>query len=177
MQFWKVFAPPGDYTMEIGLSGGVQFLETAYGGTNPNGVYRLHGAFRPAPGSIPLQLMASMDYTRYAQEAGKLSVVSQTIGLGLGGGLVQWIGPVKLDLNAEVGPLLRMGSISDGQESFSNFALAPAATGTGGMAFSLFGHVALSARAQIRATAPSHIHYSFLYGLEWMIDAKPVTVY
>lgn len=175
--FWKLFAPPGNYSMEVGLSGGMQFLETSYGDTNPNGIYRLHGAFRPAPSPFTVQLLTSVDYTRYAQKAGKLSITSQTVGLGVGGGLVGWVGPVKLDLNAEVGPLLRLGSTSDGDNDFSAFALSPAATATGGMAISLFGHVALSARAQARATPPGRVHYSFLYGLEWMIDAKPVTVY
>lgn len=175
--FWKLFAPPGNYSMEVGLAGGMQFFETAYGDTNPNGIYRLHGAYRPAPGSIPVQLLASLDYTGYSQDAGKLSISNHTIGLGVGGGLAGWVGPIKLDLNVEVGPLLRMGSSSDDESSYTSFALSPAATATGGMAIPLFGHVALSARAHARATPPGRVHYSFIYGLEWFIDAKPVTIY
>lgn len=180
--FWNVFAPPGDYTMELGLSGGLNFLETAYGGSNPNIMGRLQGAYRIDP-ALPIQVFGALDYSGYSQDAGPLAIDSRFLTLAAGGGLVYWISALKLDLGAELGALMRLSSLTDGKGTDeTNFAIQPVASVVGGLSFGLFGHVSLSLKGIARARTDrdfsfAAIDYSVLYGLEWYIDAKPKKIY
>lgn len=180
--FWNVFAPPGPYTMEIGLSGGLNFLETAYGGSNPNITGRLHGAYRIDP-ALPIQLFGAIDYSGYSQDAGPLTYDSRFLMFAAGGGLLTWISAVRLDLGAELGALLRQSSQSDGKGTdITQYTMQPAASLVGGMGFSLFGHVSLSLKgiARVRTDRDfsfAALDYMVLYGLEYYIDAKPEKLY
>lgn len=175
--FWSVFAPPGNYHFEVGLAGGVDYLETAYGDSNPNILLNAHVAFRPKP-RIPLQGLISLDYSSYEQSAGPLNYTSRYLGIFGGVGAVKWIGGLRLNGGLGVGGLLRIASQTDGRDTdLTTFAFSPAATAQVGMGISLFGHVALSLQAQARFNTPRRLSYTILYGLDWMIDAKPVSVY
>lgn len=180
--FWNVFTPPGDYTMELGLSGGLNFLETAYGGSNPNIMGRLQGAYRLDP-AMPIQVFGALDYSGYSQDAGPLAIDSRFLTLAAGGGLVYWISALKLDLGAELGALMRLSSLTDGKGTDeTNFAMQPVASVVGGLSFGLFGHVSLSLKGIARARTDrdfsfAALDYSVLYGLEWYIDAKPKKFY
>lgn len=180
--FWNVFSPPGDYTMELGLSGGLNFLETAYGGSNPNIMGRLQGAYRFNP-DLPIQVFGALDYSGYSQDAGPLDISSRFLTLAAGGGLVYWISALKLDLGAELGALMRLSSLSDGKGTDeTNFAMQPVASVVGGLSFGLAGHVSLSLKGIARARTDRDFSfgafdYSVLYGLEWYIDAKPKKIY
>ena len=175
--FWSVFAPPGDYHFEVGVAGGVDYLETAYGGSNPNVLFNAHVAFRPKP-RIPLQGILSLDYSSYEQSAGPLNYTSRYLGMFAGAGVVKWIGGLRLNGGVGVGGLMRIASQTDGDQIDETvFAFSPAATASAGMAISLFGHVALSLQGQVRVNTPYRLNYTVLYGIDWMIDAKPVKVY
>ena len=177
--FWRVFPPPGDYTMEVGLSAGANYMETAYGGTNPNVIFRGQFAMRPMPGELPLFAYGVLDYTDYQQSAGDLFYNSRSSLLGVGGGLLHWIGPLRLDLAAEVGGLMRITTQgSDDFDPITRFHAQPAAGLIAGGGLGLLGHVAFSMRAGVRAHGwPARVDYMVLYGIEWMIDAKPYDYY
>ena len=91
--FWNIFPPPGAYKYELGVSGAASFLETAYGGINPNVLYRVHFGVRPRPRRVPIFGYGVFDYTSYGQEAGDLFYTSRYATLGVGGGLLKYIGP------------------------------------------------------------------------------------
>ena len=179
--FWDVFKPPGDYTLAVNLSAGSSFWETAYSGTNPNLIIRGQVDYRPDP-SLPVHLFGVLDHSNYRQEAGPLTYNARNLFLGGGAGAHVWIGPLRLDAGAEIGALNRISTQTDGKNDFSSFAVSPAIGAIGGGALSILGHVALTARAEIRAYPGGRFDglrtdYAFLYGLEWIIDPKPVQVY
>ena len=178
--FWRIFPPPGRYTKEVGLSVGANFLETSYGGRNPNVLYRGHFGIRPMPNQLPLIVYGMADYSNYEQTAGPLAYNSRFFTLGGGAGFNYWIGPLRLDLTGEAGLLTRVSSQTDGvSEPIRNFNVQPVLGAVTGGALAIGGHVALSLRAAARVYdfGPSRVDLSVLYGLEWMIDAKPFRYY
>ena len=178
--FWRLFPPPGPYTREVGLSLGSTFLETAFGGRNPNIIGRGHFAFRPIPERFPLVVYGAADYSNYKQTAGPLEYTSRFISTVAGAGVNYWYGPLRLDLMGEAGILTRIASQTDGQiDPITNFNVQPVIGAVAGGAFGLGGRVALSLRTTVRAYdfGPSRVDVSVLYGVEWMIDAKPRRVY
>ena len=178
--FWRIFPPPGRYTKEVGISVGANFLETAYGGRNPNVIYRGHFGIRPMPNKLPLMVYGMADYSDYEQTAGPLVYTSRFFTLGAGAGFNYWIGPLRLDLMGEAGLLTRIASQTDGaSDPITNFNVQPVIGAVTGGALALGGHVALSLRAAARMYdfGPSRVDLFVLYGLEWMIDAKPFRYY
>lgn len=178
--FWRIFPPPGRYTKEIGLSVGANFLETAYGGRNPNVIYRGHFTFRPRPNQFPLVVYGMADYSDYEQTAGPLEYTSRFFTLGAGAGVNYWVGPLRFDLTGEAGLLTRISTQTDGQiDPITKMNVQPVIGAVTGGALAIGGHVALSLRAAARMYdfGPSRIDLSVLYGLEWMIDAKPFRYY
>lgn len=180
VMFWRIFPPPGRYTKEVGLSVGANFLETAYGGRNPNVIYRGHFGIRPMPNQLPLMVYGMADYSDYEQTAGPLAYTSRFFTLGAGAGFNYWLGPLRLDLLGEAGLLTRIATQTDGfSEPITHFNVQPVIGAVTGGALAIGGHVALSLRAAARMYdfGPSRVDLSVLYGLEWMIDAKPFRYY
>ena len=176
--FWNIFPPPGNYTMEVGAAVGASFLETAYGGTNPNIMFRGHFGYRPNPRQNSLVAYGALDYMNYKQEAGELSYTSHYTGLMAGGGLLHYYGPLRLDATAEAGALVRVASQSDGTNTYRAFHLQPAVGAIVGGGLSLGGRVTLSLKAGARVYGyPVRTDFSVLYGLEWLIDARPIDMY
>lgn len=181
--FWTAFPPPGDYNIEIGLAGGTNFLETAYGESNPNLLLRGHVGFRPLPGQVPVWIFGAVDYNSYEQSAGPLVYTNNNIFMGLGGGALGYIGSLRLDAALEGGALIRNASQTDGKNEFSNTDALPAIGFIGGVGFSILGYVTLSLRAGSRYYLPNGIgndgrlDVSVLGGLEILIGGTPVDYY
>lgn len=178
--FWNIFPPPGAYTMEVGLSVGANYLETAFGGINPNVIFRGQFSLRPMPRRAPLFVYGLVDYTDYKQIAGELEYISRYATLGAGGGLLGWVGPLRLDLGAEVGALVRASTQTDGQsDPITRYNVQPSLGLIAGGGLAILGHVSLSLRGAVRTYSgiPARVDYSVLYGLEWIIDARPVDYY
>ncbi len=178
--FWTILPPPGDYSMEVGLSAGASYLETAFGGINPNVIFRGHFAMRPKPRELPfLFWYGALDHTSYEQTAGDLRYTSRYTGLSGGGGVLAWVGPLKFDLAAEAGMFVRNSTQTDGEiEPITQTHVQPYAGFIGGGALAFGGRVSLSLKAAGRFYGnPVRSDWMVLYGVEWLIDADPVDRY
>lgn len=178
--FWRIFPPPGAYTTEVGVSVGANFLETAYGGRNPNVIYRGHFGVRPVPRKLPIIVYGMFDYSDYQQSAGPLEYNSRFFTLGAGAGVNYWIGPLRLDLMGEAGLLTRVASQTDGEiDPITNVNVQPVVGLVAGGALAIKGKVALSLRAAGRMYdfGPSRMDLSVLYGVEIMFGGRPVKYY
>ncbi len=182
--FWTFFAPPGDYTTSVALAGGANFMETAFGARDPNVIGRAQFNYRFDP-QLPLQLFGGLDYSQYASSAGPLEYTTRFITPFIGGGLVYWLAGLRLDLGLELGAAVRTSSQTDGLGyERSDYAMSPTAGLIGGVGFSIFGHVSLNLQGAMRYRpagqeylSAGRLDYTILYGLEWIIDAKPVKLY
>jgi hypothetical protein len=173
--FWRVMPPPGPYTLDLGVSAGANFLETAYGGLNPNFIFRGQLNYRPNPRRSPLVLHGAIDYSDHKQTAGLLSYTSRYISVVGGGGGALWYGPLRVDLGAEVGALVRSQTQTDGNiEPISTLAVQPVGGLIAGGCLAFAGRVCLSLRGAVRTYGiPNRVDYSVLYGINVLLDARP----
>lgn len=182
--YWNVFTPPGSYSLEVGVAGGTNYLQTAYGGLNPNILLRGHLAFRPDRNS-PLAVFVAADTNTYTQTAGPLSYTSNFLMLGAGAGLKYWYYAMRVDLLAEVGVLGRRAAQTDGRgQEFDALSASFAGSLWANTAFSIGGHVAasfqLGARIHsLQSLSPQdgRLDFMALVGIEYMLDAKPYDPY
>ncbi len=182
--YWNIFTPPGSYSIEIGLAGGTNYLQTAYGGQNPNILLRGHAAYRPDR-NAPLAFFLAADTNTYEQTAGPLSYSSTYVMLGGGAGLKYWYYGMRLDLLAELGVLGRRGSQTDGRgEQVDAFTASFAGSLWANTAFSLGGHVSTSFQLGARFHSlqsfnpqDGRVDLMALLGFEYMLDAKPYDPY
>lgn len=181
--FWTAFPPPGDYFLEIGLSGGTNYLETSYGRSNPNIMGRLHVGLRPMPGQAPVWLYGAVDYNSYEQSAGPLVYENSNTFFGAGGGALGYVGSLRLEASVEGGALIRSASQTDGKQTFSDVSALPAIGFVGGVGFSILGYVTLTLRGGSRYYMPNgfgsdgRLDLSVLGGLEVLIGGTPVDYY
>lgn len=182
--YWDIFKPPGQYTLEFGLAAGTNFLNTAYGGINPNVFLRAHGAYKIDP-TLPFTIHAALDGNIYEQSAGDLKYSSNFLMLAAGGGLQYWYYGMRLDVQLEAGVLARYASQTDGFiKPVETFSASLAAGAWTGMAFSLGGNVALSFKLGTRVHSlqsldvqDGRVDYMVVGGLEFMPDAQTYDPY
>ncbi len=178
--FWNIFPPPGAYTTEAGVSVGANYLELAYGGRNPNIIYRGHFGIRPLPRKLPIIVYGMFDYSNYEQTAGPLQYNSRFFTLGAGAGLNYWVGPLRFDLMGETGLLTRISTQTDGViDPITSTNVQPVLGLVAGGALAIKGKVAFSLRAAGRMYdfGPSRMDLSILYGIELMFGGRPVRYY
>lgn len=176
--FWNIFPPPGPYTTEIGVAAGASFVETAFGGINPNAVVRGHFGLRPRPHRAPFVIYGAADYLNYRQNAGELSYVSHYTGLMGGAGLLGYYGPLRLEATGEAGALLRVSSQTDGNTSVRKLWAQPAGGLVVGGGLAIKGRLVLSLKSSVRFYGyPVRRDINVLYGIEYLIDARPIDYY
>jgi|GEM_PF-7043019 hypothetical protein len=176
--FWNVFPPPGPYTTEIGAAVGASFVETAFGGINPNMVFRGHFGLRPQPHTAPIVVYGAVDYLNYKQAAGELRYTSHYSGLMGGAGLLGYYGPLRAEATAEAGALVRVSSQTDGDTTVRKVWAQPAGGIVLGGGLAIKGRLVLSLKGSMRFYGyPVRRDVNVLYGIEYLIDARPIDYY
>ncbi|MEC9399312.1 MAG: hypothetical protein VX475_16925 [Myxococcota bacterium] len=176
--FWNIFPPPGPYTTEIGVAAGASFVETAFGGINPNVVFRGHFGLRPQPHRAPFVVYGAVDYSNYKQAAGELRYTSHYSGLMGGAGLLGYYGPLRAEATAEAGALVRVSSQTDGNTSVRKLWAQPAGGIVVGGGLAIKGRLVLSLKGSMRVYGyPVRRDVNVLYGIEYLIDARPIDYY